>query len=261
MFFRNNKQKMKEQQQKLIDYIKTLQVRGCITGSCLLPDYHEKSDVDIFLYDSASFTKLYYTLRLNPMFTILDKLELWKASMVEQKDFANNKHHTGVTTIKLVYNTCLDVNIILKKNCNNIFSVLSSFDLDLISKGFDLETKQYLDLSGESAKTKITSWNKWNPAFQSTEIWSVSRILRQLERVFKYHKRGYNTDLLVLKYIELINTVQEFQSIFSSENFNDKLKITQENTLIIKQLCELWLSTHEITDEQLKLLKTKIKQI
>jgi hypothetical protein len=252
---------MKEQQQKLIDYIKTIQVKGCITGSCLLPDYHEKSDVDCFLYDSASFIKLYYTLRLNPMFTILDKLELWKASMIETKDFANNKHHTGVTTIKLVYNTCIDINIILKKNCDNIFSVLSSFDMDLISKGYDLESKQYLDLSGDSVNTKIVNYNKWNPAFQSTEIWSVSRILRQLERCFKYHKRGYNTDSVIRKYIELIDTLQEFQSIFSSENFNEKLKITQENTLVIKQLCQLWLTTHEITDEQLELLKTKVKEI
>lgn len=252
---------MKEQQQKLIDYIKTIQVKGCITGSCLLPDYYEKSDVDIFLYDSASFIKLYYTLRLNPMFTILDKLELWKASMIETKDFANNKHHTGVTTIKLVFNTCIDINIILKKNCNNIFSVLSSFDMDLISKGYDLESKQYLDLSGDSVSTKIVNFNKWNPAFQSTEIWSISRILRQLERCFKYYKRGYNTDAVINKYIELINTLQEFQSVFNSENFNEKLKVTQENTLIIKQLCELWLKTHEITDEQIELLKTKIKEI
>lgn len=252
---------MKEQQQKLIDYIKTIQVKGCITGSCLLPDYYEKSDVDIFLYDSASFIKLYYTLRLNPMFTILDPLELWKASMIETKDFANNKHHTGVTTIKLVYNTCIDINIILKKNCTNIFSVLSSFDMDLISKGYDLESKQYLDLSGDSVSTKIVNFNKWNPEFQSTEIWSISRILRQLERCFKYYKRGYNTDAVINKYIELINTLQEFQSVFNSENFNEKLKVTQENTLIIKRLCELWLKTHEITDEQIQLLKTKIKEI
>jgi len=252
---------MKEQQQKLIDYIKTIQVKGCITGSCLLPDYYEKSDVDIFLYDSASFIKLYYTLRLNPMFTILDPLELWKASMIETKDFVNSKHHTGVTTIKLVFNTCIDINIILKKNCTNIFSVLSSFDMDLISKGYDLESKQYLDLSGDSVSTKIVNFNKWNPAFQSTEIWSISRILRQLERCFKYYKRGYNTDAVINKYIELINTLQEFQSVFNSENFNEKLKVTQENTVIIKQLCELWLKTHEITDEQIQLLKTKIKEI
>lgn len=249
---------MKQQIEEAIKWIKQQDVDGCITGSALL-EYFDGQDVDVFLYNEKAFTKLFYAMYHNKMFTILDKLELWKAEMFMNRESFGNKHHTGVQTVKFMYNTCIPINIILKKNCSNIFSVLSSFDLDIICKGYDLKTKEYLDLTTNPGK--VASYNKWNPAFQSTEIWSVSRILRQLERVFKYHKRGYNTDAVVVKYMELIDTVQEFQSIFSSENFNDKLKVTQENTLIIKQLCQLWLSTHEITDEQVELLKTKIKEI
>lgn len=250
---------MKEQIEKAIEFLKQQEVDGCITGSCLL-DYFEGQDVDVFLYSEKAFTKLFYAMYHNPMFTILDKLELWKAkSFMDKEDFTKNKHVSGVQTIKFMYNTCVPVNIILKKSCNNIFSVLSSFDINIICKGYDLKTKEYLDLTTNPGK--IANYNKWNPAFQSTEIWSVSRILRQLERTFKYHKRGYNTDAVVLKYIELINTLQEYQSIFNSENFNEKLKITQENTLIIKQICEMWLATHEITDKEIELLQEKIKQI
>lgn len=249
---------MKEQIENAINWIKKQNVRGCITGSTLL-GYFEGQDIDVFTYDEKAFTELYYAMYHNPMFTILDKLEVWKSDMFRQKNDFGNKHHTGVTTIKFMYNTCVPVNIILKKNCNNIFSVLSSFDLNIICKGYDLQTKEYLDLTTNPGK--IASWNKWNPAFQNTEIWSISRILRQLERCFKYHKRGYNTDAVILKYIELIDTLQEFQSIFNSENFNDKLKITQQNTLVVKQICQLWLEKHEITDEQIELLKTKIKEI
>jgi len=249
---------MKEQVDNAIEWIKKQDVDGCITGSCLL-DYFDGQDVDVFLYNEKAFTELYYAMYHNPMFTILDKLEIWKSDMFRKRESFGNKHHTGVNTIKFMYNTCVPVNIILKKNCSNIFSVLSSFDINIICKGYDLKTKEYLDLTTNPGK--IASWNKWNPAFQSTEIWSVSRILRQLERCFKYHKRGYNTDAVINKYIELINTLQEFQSVFSSENFNEKLKITQENTLIIKQVCELWLQTHEITDEQIVLLQQKIKEI
>ncbi len=250
---------MKEQIDLAIKWIKEQDVDGCITGSCLL-EYYEGQDIDVFLYSEKAFTKLFYAMYHNKLFTILDKLELWKADMfMNRESFNNSKHVSGVSTIKFMYNTCVPVNIIFKKNCNNVFSVLSSFDINIICKGFCLKTKEYLDLTTNPGK--VASWNKWNPAFQSTEIWSVSRLLRQLERIFKYHKRGYNTDAVVNKYIELINSVQEFQSIFSSENFNDKLKITQENTLIIKQICELWLQTHEITDEQVELLKIKIKQI
>ena len=249
---------MKEQIGKAVEWIKNQPIRGCITGSALL-DYFEGQDIDVFTYDEKAFTELYYSMYHNPMFTILDKLEVWKSDMFRQKSDFGNKHHTGVTTIKFMYNTCVPVNIILKKNCSNIFSVISSFDLNIICKGYDLQTKEYLDLTTNPGK--VASWNKWNPAFQNTEIWSISRILRQLERCFKYHKRGYNTDTVINKYIELIDTLQEFQSIFNSENFNDKLKITQQNTLIIKQVCQVWLATHEITDEQIELLKTKIKEI
>jgi hypothetical protein len=251
---------MKEQFYKALEWAKNREVRACVTGSCLL-EYFEGADIDIFCYDEKSFTQLYYEMYHNPMFTILDKLELWKAKQfMENELFNNNKHVSGVTTIKFTYNTCIDVNIILKKNANNIFKVLSSFDIDIISKGYDLETKQYLDLS-QHLPDKQATWNKWNTAFYSGEIWKLSRILRQLERCFKYHKRGYNTDEVVLKYIELTNRIEEYESVFSNEGFNDKLKITKENIAIVRKLCHLWLETHEITDEQLELLKQKMKEI
>lgn len=255
---------MEEQIKNVIEFLKQQNVRGCITGSCLLGVFENEKhvqDVDVFLYDEKAFAELYFAMYHNPMFTILDKLELWKSDMFRTKESFGNKHHTGVTTIKFMYNTIIPVNIIYKKNCHNIFSVLSSFDMDVISVGYDLQAKEYLDLSGDSRTTKIVSYNKWNPAFNSTDVWNISKILRQLERVIKYYRRGYNTDAVVLKYMEMIDALQEFQSIFNSENFNDKLKITQENTLIIKQVCELWLKTHEITDAQLEVLQQKIKEI
>jgi hypothetical protein len=249
---------MKEQIEEIIKYLKEQPIKGCITGSCLL-DYFEGQDIDIFTYDEKSFTKLLFAMYHNPMFTILDPLEKWKFDQYIDKNH-DSFYKFGLVTIKFTYNTCVPVNIVLKKGCTNIFSVLSSFDMDIISKGYDIETKQLMDLS-ENKGTKIATWNKWNTAFYAGEIWQINRILRQLARCFKYHKRGYNTDAVIIKYIELIDRLQEFTNIFKSENFDEKLRITQENTLIVKQLCELWLKTHEITEEQLELLEIKIKQI
>lgn len=251
---------MKKQMNNLIDYIKSINgIKGCITGSVML-DYFENQDCDIFLYSEKSFTKLYYTLRLNPMFTILDKLELWKANSFEEKDF-NNKKFGGITTLKMYYNVSIPVNIILKKDCTNIFSVLQSFDMNIITKAYCLESKQYLDLSNGSQVTKIADINKWNTAFNSNEVWAISRILRQLERCWKYHKRGYNTDAIISKYIELIDRLLEYESVFNSSNFNENLKTTQDNALIVKKICQVWLDTHEITNEALEILKEKIKEI
>ena len=70
-----------------------------------------------------------------------------------------------------------------------------------------------------------------------------------------------NTDAVVVKYIELIEEVQKYQSIFDSDSFNETLKIRKRNTKVVKQICEVWLKTHEMSEEQLELLKEKIKEI
>lgn len=254
---------MKEHIEYVIEYLKKQPVKGCITGSSLLGYFKEEGsiqDVDLFVYDEKSFTKILFDLDYNKDFLILDKLEQWKLDQFVTKEY-NNKASFGITTIKFMYNTCIPVNIILKRGCDDIFSVLSSFDMDVISVGYDIQTKQFLDLSGDSTKTKIVSWNKWNTNFYDPELWQISRILRQLERVIKYHKRGYNTDAVCQKYIELIDQVQNYQNIFNSDNFSEKLKIKKKNTKIVKKICEEWLRTHKITDEQLELIKTKIKEI
>ena len=249
---------MKENINTVIEWLKEQPIKGCITGSCLL-DYFEGQDVDIFVYDEKSFTKLLFSMYHNKMFTILDPLEKWK---FEQYIDKNNStfFKFGLVTIKFMYNTCVPVNIVLKKNCSNVFSVISSFYLDIICKGYDIETKQYMDLS-QNREGKVATWNKWNTAFYSSDIWQINRILRQLERCFKYYKRGYNVDEVITKYIELIGRLQEYTNIFDSDNFSAKLKITKQNTIIVKQICELWLKEHKITDEQLELLTTKIKEI
>lgn len=249
---------MKEHIDYVVEYLKKQPVKGCITGSCLL-GYFENQDVDLFVYDEKSFNKILFNLYYNPDFLILDKLEQWKLDQFLNKEYGN-KAIFGVTTIKFIYNTCLPVNVILKKNCSNIFAVLSSFDMDIIAKGYDIETRQYLDLS-EKLPNKQATWNKWNTNFYDPELWQIGRILRQLERVIKYHKRGFNTDAVCVKYIELIDEVQKFQNIFNSNSFNEKLKIRKNNTKIVKEICQLWLKTHEISDEQLELLKEKIKEI
>jgi len=249
---------MKKQVNDAINWVKEQPIKGCITGSCLL-DYFEGQDVDIFCYDEKSFNELCFAMHYNSMFTQLDPLEKWKWDQYRTK---NNStfYKFGLITIKFNYNTCVEINVILKKRCKDIFSVLSSFDLDIICKGFDLETKQYLDLS-QHLPDKKTTWNRWNTTYYSDEIWAISRVLRQLNRCFKYYKRGYNTDDVIKKYVELLNKLQKYESIFNADTFNEKLKITQENTIIVKQLCEIWLETHEISDEQMKLLEQKTREI
>ena len=252
---------MKQQVNTVINYLKEQPyMKGCITGSCMLDKYYEGMDIDLFVYDEKSFTNILWNLYYNKEYVILENLEGWKFDQFVTK-VTGGQASWGVTTIKFLYNTCVPVNIILKRNCKNIFDVLASFDMDIICKGYDIKTKQTLDLLGDSVATKIASFNKWNNNFYDPELWQVSRILRQLDRCIKYHKRGFNTDAVVLKYIELIDSIQEYQNIFNSNDFSEKLKIKKRNTKVVKKICEAWLETHEISDKQLELLQDKIKEI
>jgi len=251
---------MKEHIDYIIEYLKKQPfVDGCITGSCMLDEYWDGMDVDLFLYSEKSFQAILWNLYYNEDFLILDKAEQWKFEQYVTKD--NGKSPFGVTSLKFVYNTCIPVNIIYKRYCSSIFDILATFDMNIIAKGYDIKTGQILDLSGDSFKTKIANPNSWNSNYYDPSLWQISRVLRQLERCIKYYKRGYNTDAVVLKYIELIDIIQNYQNIFDSPTFNEKLKIRKANTKLIKQILIVWLNTHEITDKEIELMKTKIKEI
>lgn len=252
---------MKEQIELATKWLKEQDVEGCLTGSTLL-GYFEggNQDLDVFLYNEKAFAKLYYAMYYNPMFTILDPLEKWKADKYmtsKEKPFAK----FGLTTLKFTWNTCIDINIILKKNCDNIFSVLSSFDMDIICKGYDLQTKQELDLTNGSTITKVANYNKWNNSFYSDEVWEISRVLRQFQRCIKYESRLYDCSAVAEKYLDLINNIEKYESIFKSTNFNEKLEITKHNTKILKEIIIIWLKTRTITDEEAKLLDETIKNL
>ena len=249
---------MKEHVNAVIDWAKNQKVRGCITGSALL-GYFEGQDVDIFVYDEKSLNKLLYAMEYNPMFQMLDPLEKWKYDRYMNKN-NDSFYKFGLLTIKFTYNTCIDVNVILKKGKTNIFSVLSSFDMDIICKGHDIQTGEFLDLS-ENLPNKAATFNKWNTAFHGAELWESSRVLRQLGRCFKYHKRGYNTDSVVKKYIEIIDDIQTTENIFNSDKFDEKLKTKKIISEGVRKICLEWLETHSITDAEINTLNELIKQL
>jgi len=253
---------MRKQLDDATTWLKNLKhVRGCITGSSLLGEYWDGMDVDLFVYDEQSLNKVLFELNANDKFHILDLTEQWKYDQQINEPVENKKNY--IQTIKFIYNTCIPVNIILKKSSYNIFNVLSSFDMDIIAIGYDLQTKQYLDLGNDvNRKNKIASWNTWNNAYYKPNIWETSRILRQISRIFKYHKRGYNTDKVIFKYIDLIDEIQKMHNLFeNSITYTSKLKITQTNTRIVKDICNLWLKTHTISDKELELLNNKIREL
>jgi len=248
---------MKEFVDEVINWAKEQPIEGCITGSCLL-GYFEGQDVDIFCYNEKSTISLIYAMQYDKRFVIQDKLEQWKLNKFLRKNDDAGKY--GILTIKFLYNTCIPVNVVYKKNCHNIFSVISSFDMDIIAKGYDIKTKKSLDLS-ENLPDNTATWNKWNRSYYSDEIWEISRLLRQVVRCVKYHRRGFNTDLVVKKYLSKLNELLEYENLFNSLEFDEKLKVIKANATIVKDVFQTWLDTHEMSDEEMDLINEKIKEL
>ena len=149
--------------------------------------------------------------------------------------------------------------MIYKEKSKSIFDVLSTFDLNIICKGFDLKTKKILDLTDNPGK--IADYNKWNLTFESPDIWSISRLLRQFMRVIKYHERGYNTDKVVLKYKSILENLMQFENIYNSVLVDQKVDNIKTNGKILIAIMDKWLENHSITDEEKTLLNNKIKEI
>lgn len=245
---------MKEQIDNAIELIKKQDVNGCITGSILL-DYFEGADIDIFMYDKSSFNKLLFFMHYNPMFTILDKLELHKFNEYINED-KSSLDSIGLITIKFKYNLCIDVNVVFKKFHKNIFDVLSNFDLDIIANGYDIKTGNYLSLRTTTGLEG--TWNKWNTSYYKCNLWSCKRLLRQFSRVVKYTERGYNLETVTDKYISLIEEILSKDNIYKTEKgtlFHEK---TQKEFEIVLKILQVWKVEKKMSPENLMVLQTLI---
>jgi hypothetical protein len=231
-------------------------INGCIAGSAML-GYQEgwNQDIDVFCYDEQSFTALLYFMHYNPMFNILDKLELHKF-----EDYTRNNKSSlssiGLITIKFSFNLCIPINVIYKKFQNNIFDVISAFDNDLIAQGYCLKTGKVLSLR-ESTGTTV-DYNRWNPTYYTSDFWSIKRLLRQFQRCVKYTERGYDLTLVTDKYISIIKEIIQTENFYKSDKGTKYFNDTIEQFEVVLKILQVWKKELKITPEQLLILNTLI---
>ena len=231
-------------------------VDGCITGSCWL-GFNEgwNQDIEVFCYNKSSFNQLIYFMKYNPMFTILDPLELHKMNDYIKNDRSSLKS-IGLITIKFKYNLCVDVNVIFKEFHKTIFDVLSNFDLDLIATGYDIKTGKMLSL--RETEGFDGTWNRWNTSFYKTDYWSTKRLLRQFERVVKYTERGYDLSSVTDKYISIVEEILEIDNIYKTEKGTKFYNDTMDQFEVVLKILKAWKKELKMSPEELKILKTII---
>lgn len=212
----------------LIELLKTLPIDGCITGSCLLPGFDPEGwgatpDVDLFVFGEDQLRKAIdlalYGLRMEPGEGSERgrKRELWKLDQLERSGL-NRK--IGVTTYKFNHDGVM-LNITHKMRrvggrwhpLLSTADVLQSFDMSIVMQGYDIKHHVHYDMRAGDPMTAIP-----NPLRdQNCVMWTVSKWVRQFDRVVKYYNRGFDTRPMARFYLEMIDECIEAGCLFDSE--------------------------------------------
>jgi len=219
-----------------IELLKQTDINGCITGSSMLDadfdTWDSAPDIDVFVYTEPQLQYAANLLMFKHGFENLSDGEEWKYKRIINKGTQKN---TYLSTLKLKRGDVV-VNITYKSYKNNIFSVLSSFDMSIIMVGYDIRKHVMLDLRcGWDGMVPEDPDNRWSPSTkvaypnplrdQDVDMYGTEMWVRQFDRCIKYWNRGFDTRPMAKFYIRLINDVihkgQLFNTAKSEEAFNE----------------------------------------
>jgi len=217
-----------EQIKETIELIKHTDINGCITGSSMLDadfdTWESHPDIDVFVYTEPELQYAVNLLMMKHGFEVLTPGEAWKLGRTRKKKY---KKDAPLSTLKLKKDDVI-VNVTWKNDKENIFEVLSSFDMSIIMVGYDIHKKVMLDLrcgwNGMVPEDPEDRWShdpkvaKPNPLRdQDVDRYGVEMWVRQWDRVIKYWNRGFDTRPMAKFYINLINGVIDNGYLFNTE--------------------------------------------
>lgn len=211
-----------------IEILKNTDINGCITGSSMLDadfnTWDSAPDIDVFVYTEPQLQYAANLLMFKYGFEPLSEGEKWKLNRVQNKGSQKNSY---LSTVKLKRDDVV-VNLTYKTYKNNMFSVLSSFDMSIIMIGFDIKKKILLDLRvGWTNMVREDPENRWSPDIdvavpnplrdQDVDMYGAEMWVRQFDRVIKYWNRGFDTRPMARFYIKLIDDVIAKGQLFQTD--------------------------------------------
>lgn len=211
-----------------IEMLKQTDINGCITGSSMLDadfdTWDSAPDIDVFVYTEPQLQYAVNLLMFKHGFEPLSPGEEWKLNRVQNKGSQKNSY---LSTVKLKHGDVV-VNVTYKQWKNNIFSVLSSFDMSIIMVGYDIRKHVMLDLRcGWEGMVPEDPDNRWSKSTrvampnplrdQDVDMYGTEMWIRQFDRCIKYWNRGYDTRPMARFYIKLINDVIDKGQLFQTD--------------------------------------------
>lgn len=245
-----------EQMKQAMDELKESGINGCFAGSSMTGAdfdlWESKPDIDIFVYEEPELLHACDYLRWQLGYEPLNPGEEWKLNRQRKKA---SGYKNNLATLKLKRGEII-VNVTYKRWKNNIFSVLSSFDMSIIMVGYDIPKHVMLDLRcGWDGMVPEDPDNRWshdinvavpNPLRnQDCDLYEVEMWVRQFNRCIKYWDRGYDTRPMARFYIDAITKVIETGSLFSTDKSQAVYDEFVEVYTPVKEKMQAWLADKE----------------
>lgn len=248
----------KEKIEVMIEVVKTMPIRGCITGSCFLPGFDPDAwgstpDVDVFVYSEAdlirAITLAEYTLDMKPGTGSdrSEKQERWKIGRLF-KSGLNKK--LGITTYKFECDgVVLNFTYKMSKEqgrwvpITDAPGVLRSFDMSIVMQGYDIESRVMFDLRPDDVPVTTAVPNPLRE--HDCVMWTVSKWVRQFDRVIKYYSRGYDTRPMAEFYLKMIDECIDAGCLFDSDESHEAFDAFSEEFLAKRAVIADWLEDHK----------------
>lgn len=255
-FSKNLPGNTKDKIEQTIELLKTTDIDGCITGSCLLEDFDPDGwgtmpDVDVFTFGEDELVHaidvLMYQFQMTPGSGSLrsQQQEEWKLSRLRK---AGLNHKIGVTTYKFFCEGVI-VNVTFKQMKHHgkwvpiidTPGVLRSFDMSIVMQGYDIQHHVLYDMRVGDPRVAIP-----NPLRdQDCVMWTVSKWVRQFDRVVKYYNRGYDTRPMAEFYLRMIDECIEAGCLFDSEESQEAFESFSQEFLEKRAQIADWYDKHK----------------
>lgn len=244
--------------QAMIEVVKSMPIHGCITGSCFLPGFDpdawgSQPDVDVFVYSEADLVKAItlaeHALRMKPGTggDRSEKQERWKIDRLF-KSGLNKK--LGITTYKFFScGVVLNFTYKMKKEggrwipITDAPGVLRSFDMSIVLQAYDIESRVMYDLRPDNVPLTTAVPNPMRE--HDCVMWTVSKWVRQFDRVVKYYNRGFDTRPMAEFYLKMIDECIDAGCLFDSDESHQAFDAFTEEFVAKRAIIADWLEDHK----------------
>ena len=246
----------KEKVERAIDALKHLPINGCITGSIWLPGFDpdlwgSTPDIDVFVYSEQdliqALTLAEHALGMKPGTggDRSEKQERWKLDRLKKVGL---NYKIGITTYKF-YSCGVIINFTFKQQkehgrwvpITNAPAVLASFDMSIVMQAYDIKSGVMFDLRPDNVDVKVAIPNPLRDA--DCMMWTVSKWVRQFDRVVKYWDRGFDTRPMAEFYLRMIDECIEAGCLFDSEESQEAFTSFADEFLEKRRIIADWLDS------------------